>query len=42
MLADAFTKGAEEAGAYVEKALLRDLSIDHFTIECYEPSYPNE
>lgn len=42
MLADEFAKGAEEAGAYVGKALLRNLTIDHFTIECYDPAYPQE
>jgi multimeric flavodoxin WrbA len=41
-LADAFAKGAEEAGAQVSKVLLRDLTIDHFTIECYDPTYPQE
>lgn len=42
MLADEFAKGAEEGGAYVGKALLRDLTIDHFTIECYDAAYPQE
>jgi multimeric flavodoxin WrbA len=42
MLADEFAKGAEEVGAYVGKALLRDLTIDHFRIECYDPAYPEE
>lgn len=42
MLADAFAKGAEEAGAYVGKALLRDKHIDHFTLECYDPKHPQE
>lgn len=42
MLADAFAKGAETAGASVSTALLRDLTIDHFTIDCYDPAHPEE
>ncbi|MFA7681847.1 MAG: NAD(P)H-dependent oxidoreductase [Candidatus Peribacteraceae bacterium] len=41
-LAAAFTKGAIAAGATVETLRLRDLSIEHFTLECYDKEYKEE
>ena len=42
LLADSFADGAREAGMEVEKVLLRDLSIDDFTIACYDPAFQEE
>lgn len=42
MLADSFVRGAADAGAEVEKIVLRTLAIDHFTIACYDPDFPDE
>lgn len=42
LLADAFMDGAGHAGATVEKVLLRDLVIDHFTIACYDAAFEEE
>lgn len=42
LLANAFMDGAGHAGAAVEKVLLRDLSIDQFTLACYAPDFKDE
>lgn len=36
-LADRFIEGLKEAGAHVDKIILRDLHIKHFTLERYAP-----
>jgi multimeric flavodoxin WrbA len=41
-LGDSFAKGIEESGGSVEKVCIRDLSIAHFTMDCYRPDFPHE
>lgn len=42
LLADAFADGARGAGVTVEVLRVRDLTLAHFTVECYAPGYSNE
>ncbi len=42
MLADAFAEGARAAGATVDILRLRELHIEHFTLDCYKNDYPHE
>jgi multimeric flavodoxin WrbA len=41
-LADSFAEGLLEAGAQVEKILLRELAIADFTIKTYDPAFVPE
>ncbi|MFH0770207.1 MAG: NAD(P)H-dependent oxidoreductase [Candidatus Peregrinibacteria bacterium] len=41
-LADHFAQGVRESGGETEVLRLRDLSIAHFTLQHYDPTYQNE
>jgi len=43
MLADTFIQGMQQIGEVtVHKRRLKDLRIDHFTLDCYDPQYNRE